>query len=214
MLVRYHARITTQALADWFSPLALEVIIAANLHQDAIQGQIGHPEFHFDDNAFERGYAYQEAQRVMIQQISKRAGDLLPAWRAFGRLIHAAQDFYAHSNYLALWARQFPTGEPLPPPAQVLALEEDLLAHPELCSGRIYPAEMILWVLPFLKNWLYPRLPADSHAKMNLDYPERGPLFPYALEAARQRTVYEVELLAERLSRHLGDAAWERFQGS
>ena len=210
MLVSYHAQVTTQALAGRFSPAALDTIITANVRQDAARGQIGHPEYHFDDNAFEQGYAYQEAQRGIILRILAKSDELLPAWRAFGRLIHSAQDFYAHSNYLALWARQFSMDESLPPPSRVDAMEKGLLTHPALHSGRIYPAEVILWLLPFLKNWLYPRLPADSHAKMNLDCPERGPLFPYALEAARQRTIYEFELLGERL----GDTDRERFQGS
>ena len=36
----------------------------------------------------------------------------MPARQSFGRLTHAAQDFYAHSNYIALWRESHPEAAP------------------------------------------------------------------------------------------------------
>ena len=212
MLKPYHVQITTQALKGRVGQQALGIIIASNIRQDDVRGQIGHPEYHFDNNAFEQSYAYMEAQRAVIVQTLAQSLHPLPAWQAFGRLTHTAQDFYAHSNYISLWASQFPKGQ-TPPASAVTALQESLLAHPDLHTGRIYFGEVVLWMLPFLRNLLYPRLPVDSHAKMNLDHPARSPLFPHALEAARQRTIHEFELMADRIHRQLDSEAWKRFTG-
>ena len=108
MLKTYHRRITTQALSEFFAPQALEIVISANLGQDHwLRGQIGHPEYHFDQNAFLRGQNYMEQNRALILP-ALQAGDARSAQQAFGRLTHAAQDFYAHSNYVTRWLRPFP----------------------------------------------------------------------------------------------------------
>jgi len=125
MLTRYHVEICQRALSDAFHPTALEVLITANVAQDDLRGQIGHPEYHFDDSAFDAGYAYMEAQRRLVQD-SLEMGDEPAAWRAFGRLTHAAQDFYAHSNYLALWLARFPVDSP-PAPQDVIPLDPAIL---------------------------------------------------------------------------------------
>jgi hypothetical protein len=210
MLKDHHVEICTQTLTNHFSPVALEVIIAANLNQDSLFGLVGHPQYHFDDSAFERSYAYLEKQRQIVQHVLAEKGKLTAAWKAFGRLTHAAQDFYAHSNYLTLWQDTFPDGL-LPPPEQVAALDKALLAHPDLVSGRVYFGEAMMFLLPPLAGWFKQRLPRDAHAWMNLDSPEQGPLFPYAIEAARQRTIYEYDLLAEHIKQELDADAWSRF---
>ena len=53
MLTTFHVEITQLALNDKFSSRALEAIIAANLYQDRVRGQIGHDEYHFDNNAID-----------------------------------------------------------------------------------------------------------------------------------------------------------------
>ena len=58
--------ITEQALGGQMGEAALKVVIFGNLHQDRLSGYIGHPEFHFDDNASERGRAYIEANRFQV----------------------------------------------------------------------------------------------------------------------------------------------------
>ncbi len=197
MLAEYHIEICQRALEGKFSVRALETIMDANTAQDNLGGQIGHPEYHFDDNAFEEGYAYLEEQREIIMTIFSEEGNIEHAWKAFGRLTHAAQDFYSHSNYLELWAQSFPKDEILPAD-QVNALDQDTLNHPDLRSGRIYFPEVLAFI-PSLRPLTRRILPADSHANMNLDYPERGNFFPYAIEAAVKRTLYEYEQLSESI---------------
>ena len=43
------------------------------------------------------------------------------------------------------------------------------------------------------RRFVRPLLPRDAHAWVNLDSPQTGPLFPYSLEAAVQRTAAEFE---------------------
>src|SRR5687768_14993514 len=101
MLTRYHIAILSDALADCFSSRALSAIFKANVNQDRLRGQLGHDEFHFDNNSFEKSYAYIEEQRALMLS-SLQKDDAPSAWSAFGRLTHTAQDFYAHSNYITL----------------------------------------------------------------------------------------------------------------
>jgi len=210
MLKDYHIEICTQALSNRFSPQALEAIIAANLNQDSLFGLVGHPQYHFDDSEFEKSYAYLEKQRRIIHRVLAENEDLPDAWKAFGRLTHAVQDFYSHSNYLTLWQSAFTEGQ-LPPPEEVVAMDEALIEHPDLITGQVYFGEAVMFLIPLLTDWIMKRLPRDAHAWMNLDYPERGPLFPYAIEAARQRTIYEYDLLAEHIKQEIGADAWARF---
>ena len=90
-------------------------------------------------------------------------------------------------------------------------MDEALIEHPDLITGQVYFGEAVMFLIPLLTDWIMKRLPRDAHAWMNLDYPERGPLFPYAIEAARQRTIYEYDLLAEHIKQEIGADAWARF---
>ena len=202
MLQQYHIEICQRALTERFSPRTLGIVIEANLGQDKLQGQFGHPEFHFDHNAFDAGYAYIERQRcIILDSLGDSKVDV--AWQAFGRLIHTAQDFYAHSNYLSLWADSFPKGK-LPAPSQVAALDAKFLNHPQLASGKIYLWDWLAFV-PGLHDLAMRILPKDSHGYMNLDHPGRGALFPYVFEAAVQRTVHEFETISSIIQQKLGD---------
>ena len=198
MLIQYHASITRKALSAHFSPHALEAIIAANLGQDDLRGQIGHDEYHFDNNAFEKSYAFIETQRALT--VSSLQGEDLPAaWAAFGRLTHTAQDFYAHSNYVDLWLAR--CTDPTPPsPPEIAPLMDELVNSPELRSGKLYYPFEALSFVPFLKRFVVPLLPKDSHAWMNIDSPKRGKRFEYALEAALKRTRYEFDQTVAGLS--------------
>ena len=198
MLKPYHTEITTRALKAYFSPRALHTILAANLHQDRLRGQFGHNEYHFDANAFEASYAYMDEQREIVGDTLHQGDDPTPAWQALGRLTHTAQDFYAHSNYLRLWADSHPAGE-LPEPAQVGTLLPEFLHHPQLQSGNVYLWDWVSFI-PGFYSLAYRRAPKDSHTHMNLDHPGRGPLFPYAIEAAIKRTIYEYEQIVGRLT--------------
>lgn len=192
MLTVYHRAITVQALSTDFSPSALETVVAANLGQDHwLRGQIGHPEYHFDQNVFAKSWTYMESNRALVRP-ALEVGEARSAQRALGRLTHAGQDLYAHSNYVSLLLSRFPKGK-WPLPNEINPFDSDLLQGPELRSGKIYlPLEPFSW-LPALKKFIIPLLPRDSHAWMNLDGPERGPLFQYAVAVAIKRTRYEYE---------------------
>ena len=198
MLQSYHQKICQRALGNIFSPKALERIVAANLGQDQIRYQFGHPHFHYDDNAFGASDAYIEAQRKIVLDALTKKIDPMPAWLAFGRLTHAAQDFYAHSNYVRLWVKTQPEGE-LPDPPEVEALAPDILHHPDLKSGKVKLWDWLAFV-PGFYSLAYRLAPNDSHTHMNLDSPKQGELFPYAFEAAVKRTRYEFDQLAEQYS--------------
>lgn len=191
MLEEYHVIITRQALEMKFRAGALEKIIKANLYQDRLAGQIGHDEYHFDNNAFEKSYAYLEKQRALVIRSLQR-NDTPSAWSAFGRLTHTAQDFYAHTNYIDMWLARHPDS-PRPDPSSVDPVDPELIASPDLRSGKVY---MPLEALTFF-NSLAPLarrlLPRDSHAWMNIDSPDRGFQFDYVMQAAIKRTVIEFE---------------------
>lgn len=193
----YHIEITSEALQTRVSPRALQVIISANLGQDNLEGQLRHPEFHFDNNGLAEGQAYLDGQRDLLVEAMK-AGQNRPARQAFGRLVHTAQDFYAHSNYVALWLRRKPS-EPMPKPEDIDPLNPGVLSDPELRSGRVYYPWEALSFIPFLAPLVRRLLPKDAHAWMNLDGPERGSQFAYARVAALRRTIYEFQLLSSLL---------------
>jgi hypothetical protein len=190
MLRPFHIEIMHLALDDVFSPRALEKIIESNLYQDRLLAQIGHDEYHFDNNAFDKSYAYIEEQRVLTIS-SLMADDAPSAWSAFGRLTHTAQDFYAHSNYIDLWLSFQPDGA-IPSPSEVDPIDPDQINSPALRSGKVYLLE-ILTFIPLLGSLVMPLLPRDAHGWMNLDSPERGPNFQYAIQAALKRTKIEFE---------------------
>jgi hypothetical protein len=198
MLTQFHASITREALSQHFSLGALEAIVAANLSQDNLRGQIGHDEYHFDNNAFEQSYAFLEEQRKLTIS-SLQEDDVLSAWASFGRLTHTAQDFYAHTNYVDLWLSQSDGTSP-PPPSEIDPLIDELIHNPDLHSGKLYYPLEIFSFVPVVKNIVIPLLPKDSHAHMNLDSPTRGKRFAYAFEAAVKRTKREFDKTVAGLS--------------
>jgi hypothetical protein len=199
MLIEYHESITRKALSERFSPHALQAVLAANLKQDnLLTGQVGHNEYHYDNNAIAESNQYVEKQRRLTLS-ALQDEDLLAAWAAFGRLTHTAQDFYAHSNYVDLWLSQF-DNQALPPPPEIAPLLDKLLQSPNLHSGKLYYPLGVLSFVPFVKRFVIPLLPADSHAHMQLDSPACGERFAYAFEAAVKRTQYEFETTAANLS--------------
>jgi hypothetical protein len=191
MLTKYHIEILSDALADCFSSRALAAISKANVNQDRLSGLFGHDEFHFDNNAFEKSYAYIEEQRALIVSFL-RTNQAASAWSAFGRLTHTAHDFYAHSNYITLWLSRLNGKTPLAP-SEVDSFDLTLLDSPDLRSGKVYyPFEILYYIRP-LRQFALSRIPRDSHAWMNLDSPEQGFKFNYAMQAAIKRTKIEFD---------------------
>jgi hypothetical protein len=199
----YHRQVLQRAIGERVSPRALAAIQAANVGQDSAWGLL-HPAYHFDNCLFAQGLAYMEACRTA----AARAALPAVAWAAFGRLSHAAADFYSHSNYVALWlaARR----QPPPAPAAIDGLDPAILKHPRLISGRIYFADL-LTLFKGLRPWVRTWAPADSHARMNLDNPSMGPLFPYSIEAAVQRSVAEYDRTLAAIGEERGQAAMRAF---
>jgi hypothetical protein len=197
MLEVHHTEMMHEALGARVSPRALEVMIAANLKQDSPAGLLGHDEYHFDNNAFDESYRYIKEQRGYVIAALLSPG-VLSAWIAFGRLTHAVQDFYAHTNYVSMWLRE---GNDTPrASSEIDPLRKDLIQHPALHSGRVYLPMDALYFVPFLRKFSLALLPRDSHGWMNLDSPAQGPQFEYARAAAVKRTVYEFELLEKILT--------------
>ena len=201
----YHAQVLQRAIGARVSRPAMAAILAANLDQDSLFGLLNF-ERHFDNSLFAEGLAYIEGCRSRAAQASRPQ----PAWDAFGRLSHTAQDFYSHSNYVALWMEQFGDG-PAPAVGQINGLDAALLRHPSLKSGRVYLPLEALTLFPSLTPLLLRWLPRDSHAWVNLDNPTRGPLFPYSLEAAVQRTLAEFERTLAAIGEECGEAAMRAF---
>jgi len=201
MLSHIHVEITRNALSGSFSDRALDIIIAANLRQDRLFALIGHDEYHFDSNAFDRSYAYLEEQRALTVSYIE-TNDVPSAWSAFGKMLHAIQDFYAHSNYIDLWLSCQPDGT-LPTPSEVDPLDEDLIHTRALRSGRIYLPFEALYLVRAFRPLILRILPRDSHAWMNLDSPEQGPNFIYAFQAAVKRTKIEFDKTASSLPKDL-----------
>lgn len=200
MLTRFHIEMMHLALGDLFSPRALKEMIAANVRQDGLLGQIGHHEYHFDHNAFDKSYAYIDEQRMLTISALK-SNNVHSAWSAFGRLTHTTQDFYAHSNYIDLWLASQLDGVPATP-SDVDPMDPNLIHSPALRSGKVYLRE-ILTFIPLLKPFFMFILPRDAHGWMNLDSPARGLNFPYAFQAALKRTKIEFEKTTKDLPENL-----------
>jgi hypothetical protein len=201
MLRTYHEQICTQAFGNIFKARALKTIIRANLAQDGIRGQIGHPEYHVDDNKLDESQSYMEKQRGLIWETLRSKGNRRYAWQAFGRLTHTLQDFYAHTNYITLWADSLKSDH-LPTPNLVDPMNPEILRHPQLQSGMIYLWDWLAFI-PGLYNFALQFSPEDSHTHMNLDSPDQGPLFPYAFQAAIKRSFCEYQMIVRSLDNPL-----------
>jgi hypothetical protein len=90
-------------------------------------------------------------------------------------------------------------------------LNSNIISSPRLISGRVNLILDILNILPLIGRLLRPLFPPDIHARMNLDQPSSGPLFPYAIVAARKRTEKEFEMLAKQIRNVYGAHALKVF---
>jgi hypothetical protein len=194
MKPEYHRRINMQALEKYISSAALKIINTANVGQDALRYQLGHDHFHYDNNSFAVGDTYIEEQRRAVIDALGR-GEATPAWQAFGRLTHTVQDFYAHSNYVALWRERCPDVAA----DQIQPSLAAALSDPRLHSGRLYYPLEALSFLPGLQRLVAVFLPDNSHARMNKDDPSR-PGFEFAYAAAVKRTEIEFQKIVQALT--------------
>jgi hypothetical protein len=199
MLIPIHKEMTREALMTHVSPRALEVVIAANCKQDSLPGQIGHDEFHFDNNAIDEGQRYISEQRGFVMASLLSTG-VISAWIAFGRLTHTAQDFYSHTNYVSMWLDAHTQNGTPPAPPEIDPVQKSLIESSKLRSGKVYLPMDVLYFVPFLRKLSLAFLPRDSHGWMNLDSPRQGVHFEYARAAAVKRTQYEFEVLRKILT--------------
>jgi hypothetical protein len=188
----FHTLITIEALAADFSEIALKDIVRANVKQDSLISQIFHNEYHYDNNKITLSHQYiQDQKHICIQAISRSS--LKSARRAFGRLIHTAQDFYAHSNYAMLIAKAAPNldfHEPL-----IDCVNPEIMNSKDLRSHKVYFPIDHLSIVPFFAKRLKNYAPDDSHVRMNLDTPLRGKLFVLVYKLAVKRTNEELHSL-------------------
>ena len=206
MLGTYHISITRDALGESLHSKNLARVIQANLGQDRGLGLLFHPEYHFDDNGFQAGERYVADERRLAVTAVVQGRDRKAAWAAFGRLLHARQDFYAHSNWIPRWAERAGGVDNCRREQVELCLDATTVA--QLRSGRASPLVYVLYHLPGLGGWLGRRGAfADSHEAMHLDHPGRGPLFPFAITAATRHTVLEFEKLLAAVREAGGEAA-------
>ena len=192
MYARYHVDLTCSVLEPFFPAQRLQEVVHANLAQDSVVNLFGSkPYLHFCDNLVSESLAYIDSEHARIQALVQADGAFAEQRAALGRLLHTVQDFYAHSNYVDLWL-QYHGGRHQIKPEQVDALDEEVLAHPDLLTGSWVFWRDIVYYIPGVAN-LVRRfyIPPNSHESMHLDSPDRGPLFAYALACARQRTAHE-----------------------
>jgi len=206
MLGAYHISITRDALGKSLHPEDLARVIRANLGQDRGPGLLFHPEYHFDNADFQAGERYVAEQRQLAVAAVVQERDREAAWAAFGRLLHARQDFYAHTNWIPLWAVHAGGVENCRHEQVELCLNPT--GVPQLHSGRASPWTWILYHLPVLGRWLERRgaFP-DSHEARHLDHPGRGPLFPSVVTAATRHTALELAELLTAVRAAGGEAA-------
>lgn len=195
MLANYHVAVLTEALGQYFSPGALQEIVAANLGQDSPFNLL-RSVIHFDNSLITEGLAYIEEQHSLIA----RAEDPHVMRAAFGRLSHTAQDFYSHSNYVGLWLKAN-GGLENSRPEGINGADPASLNSPDLRSGYFYMWRDWIYYIPLLANVTRKYLVfPNSHEAMHLDSPDRGPRFPYSIVAAKQRTLAEHHRAVQNLS--------------
>jgi hypothetical protein len=79
-------------------------------------------------------------------------------------------------------------------------MHPSLIHSPDLRSGKVYLPLELLYFIRKTRAFSLRYLPRDSHAWMNLDSPEQGFKFDYAMQAAIKRTVIEFEKTTEGFS--------------
>lgn len=218
MKATYHIETTMQAIGHNFAPIALQEIIRANLSQDSIGNFFwGEPYLHFCNDQMTESLAYIESEYALIESLAAlkvTPATLSDVRAAFGRLLHTAQDFYSHSNYVTLWLEENLGGGEVVPRA-IDGLDESLLNHPKLRTAHWLIWRDSLYYLPLLgallrRIWVAP----NSHESMHLDSPERGALFAFSLVMAQQRTVCEYRRVIDTLSKVGGSSLVKRFHAS
>ena len=213
MLSKYHIEITENSLGSFFTSMSLREIARANVGQDSLLSLFGvEARRHVCDCTVDESFAYVEEEHATIAALAEKPGEEARQRAALGRLLHTVQDFYAHTNYVALWVAE--RGETASLESGGGELDPQLLAHPQLQI-----AQWLTWRDPFYyvpvvgdvmrRVWL----PMDSHEAINLDSPKSGAYFYWAMAIARQRTLREYARAVAAIREVGGRAAVARFHG-
>lgn len=108
MKVSIHKNITRTALKEELSKSALDFVCEANEESDALYNQSNSAQ-HFDDSKIKEGLTFiKKLEKALLSELTSvpsytgkvREGRFLVALYALGRLLHAIQDFYSHSNWV------------------------------------------------------------------------------------------------------------------
>jgi hypothetical protein len=117
MLTHVHADITEKALRKYFNKGQITAIIHGNIDSDSIAhyfDKVGEPyrkAQHFANVTVAEGVEFvKRAESIVVDEFvsaSKSTGDektnnMLKGLYAMGRLFHAVQDFYSHTNWINL----------------------------------------------------------------------------------------------------------------
>jgi hypothetical protein len=93
-----HVALTRRALADrGYDKSASDAVVAGNLHTDDDEFTV--PAAHFDNESFAAGSARLNA-RTAAALDDLDGCDPAAAREQLGRVLHAVQDFFAHSNWV------------------------------------------------------------------------------------------------------------------
>lgn len=235
MLSRYHIEITKKSLENFFSPLSLREIARANVAQDSLPSMFGvEARRHVCNCTVLESLAYIDEEQTQIANFAQTPGSEAKQRAALGRLLHTVQDFYAHTNYVALWvvehwdvessASEKLGSESLQKGrakfiakdvARMDGLDPNILAHPSLQIAQWQTWRDPFYYVPLLGRALrHFWLPAVSHEAINLDSPSRGAHFDLAMAIARQRTLAEYARAVAAIGMVGGRAAVARFHGA
>lgn len=215
MLSRYHIEITRKSLGSFFSAASLREIARANVRQDSLPSLLGmEARRHVCDCTVAESLAYVDEEHERIGQLAQRGESAALQRAAFGRLLHTVQDFYAHTNYVALLMAKQGAAVSLDVSA-MKRLDPEILSHPALQIAQWLTWRDPIYYIPLVGDVLrHLWLPAGSHEAINLDSPKRGANFHVAFAFARQRTQVEYARTLATLRELGGQEAVAQFHGA
>lgn len=152
----------------------VDIAIECNKNQDNFFGNLFDAEKHFDGCCFKEGIDYINKQWKKIETLSKNRCDsenLREILCAFGKILHAIQDFYAHSNWVE--------------------------THDDVWDGKNIPDGLVSGT--FLDRGCCPKgQDMPSHGELNKDQPNRA-YYTKAIRQAYKHSNKTFELLKTKI---------------
>ena len=237
--VDIHEAITKDAIGAKFGKKLLQAdkldrIITANKDQDLHQLA---NEFHYDNRDIAAGNAYVESQYLYIRGTgAEKAEDFTDVAKAFGRILHARQDFYAHSTFVEIWLLRATTASAYDIELGRKSLVDAIAANKdaletvptfsfvqttETVDGKeqkgffAYGKELVTG------HWVDQPGKVPTHGQLNKDNDssDRGKLknalghslHKFARKAATQQTTTEWDRLLKEVKQNPAARGWEEF---